>query len=151
MIRLGSMQRLNAAGAVLVASAMLSFGQTTTAKRATPSKPDTWQKSKECANQAEKVVKDKEIILSGWQNHYSPKYDRCFVTETRLTPGEGAGKDFPEVQYTLIDAFERSVLAQWVSEYPHSEGPLNALSCHIDYRLAECAKAKLFIAEHMKN
>lgn len=74
---------------IILAFAVLSFGQTTdrkapepTARRPPhgPPKPDTWQKSKECAAQTEKVVAGWFKHPDDWQNHYSPKYDKCFVS-----------------------------------------------------------------------
>lgn len=133
---------------VALALATMALSGQTIAKKDSPPKTDTWQRSKECAAQAEKVMTDKP---GSWENHYSPKYNRCFVSTSTRTPGERAGKDFPETVVELIDAFERTALAQWVSAYPQSEGPLNALSCHIGYEPAACAKAISFISEHMKN
>ena len=128
--------------------AVLSFAQTP-AKKNPPAhaRPDNWQKSKECAAQAEKVMTEKP---GSWENHYSPKYDRCFISKIQSAPGKGAGKDYPEVVNQLVDAFERTTLAQWVSDYPHSEGPLNGVSCHIDYQPVGCANVARFIAEHMR-
>src|ERR1035441_7761963 len=49
---------------------------------------DGYQRMKECAEQADKVVKRRgwvegqrtgDISIIDWQNHYSPKYGRCFI------------------------------------------------------------------------
>ena len=92
------------AACIILAAAVLSFAQAPT-KKTTPAqaKPDTWQKSKDCAAQTEKVMKDK----TGFTNHYSPKYNRCFISELTRAPGERAGKDYPETVNQLIDAFEK--------------------------------------------
>src|ERR1700734_3168782 len=68
--------------------AVLSFAQTPT-KKTSPAQPksDTWERSKECAAQAEKAVAERNsrsVAFGGhgadsWSNHYSPKYNRCFV------------------------------------------------------------------------
>jgi hypothetical protein len=58
----------------------------------------------------------------------------------------GAGKTMPLISDTLIDAFERSVLA--VSAHG---GPKDGF-CRIgDENPTDCAKADAFISEHMKN
>jgi hypothetical protein len=105
----------------IVAVAVLSWGQTTdrnatapsTTKAAAPAaRPDTWQRSKECAAQAEKIVAEwpqrTGTTPADWHNHYSPKYDNCFVTIyfSQLAKDE---KTFPSIFSTvLFDAFERS-------------------------------------------
>lgn len=110
-------------------------------------KPDTWQKSKECAVQAEKVVEAfRTAATVEWQNHYSPKYERCFLKVSYMyRPSDGGGKDVPMFSYQLIDAFERSRLANSASV-----GPTGGI-CNIDEKPVDCAKAEAFIAEHLKN
>jgi hypothetical protein len=98
---------------VIAATAVLSFGQTAAKKATAPlAKPDTWQRSKECAAQAEKMVAEwpqrRGTTPAEWYNHYSPKYDKCFVTLyfSQLSKDE---KVFPSIfSEDLFDAFERS-------------------------------------------
>jgi len=134
---------------IIVAAAALSFGQTTAKKETAPAtkkstvsaaKPDTWQKSKECAAQAEKLVAEweRDGLAKGfpkviWTNHYSPKYNRCFI-EAFFDPSTRVS--------SLIDAFERSTLAScdFANEY-----------CTIDIEKVDCVKVYDFIKEHMKN
>ena len=139
---------------ILVAVAAVSFGQTATKKAAPmPPKSDAWQKSKECANQAEKVMADNDRRATamglpgsaGWTNHYSPKYDKCFVSAEYVNKDGGIGKNGPMFTTSLIDAFERSFLATSASV-----GPTEGL-CQIDHKPVACAKAEDFIAERMKN
>jgi hypothetical protein len=125
--------------------AVSAFAQT--AEKSSPA-PDSWQKMKECAAQAEKVMMDK---AGTWENHVSPKYGRCFILRITNVPGEGAGKTYPQFVNQLIDAFERSELAQRVSETAVPPAPSDLLSCRIDHKPVDCDKAAAFIAEHMKN
>ena len=90
-----------------------SLAQTPT-KKTTPAltKPDRWQRSRECAVQAEKMVAEwpqrTGSAASDWNNHYSPKYDKCYVSIylRQLSTDE---KVFPTIFQTLLfDAFERS-------------------------------------------
>jgi hypothetical protein len=98
---------------------------------------DTWERSRECADQAERTVAEmnRRAIAAGgsafteWSNHYSPKYARCFVRALATA-----------TEVTLIDAFERSVLA--VS----SVG-----ACRIDGNDADCSEVEQFIADRTKN
>ena len=81
-----------------------------------------------------------------WENHYSPKYGKCFVSATFAFTGEGAGKTIPLFSNALIDAFERSFLAL-SAHGGNTEG-----ACYIgEEKPADCAKAEAFISEHMKN
>ncbi|MGA2878494.1 MAG: hypothetical protein ABSG13_06050 [Bryobacteraceae bacterium] len=141
---------------LLVAAAGLSFGQST--KKAVPPAPkaDTWQKSKECASLAEKAFAefDRRVTAGGshgfrdWQNHYSAKYNKCFIAANYdVYIWEGGGKDSPLSFTELIDAFERSVLA---ISAPVGLGPADWL-CNIDQEPADCVQAASFIKEHMKN
>jgi hypothetical protein len=75
---------------IFIVGVVLSFGQTATkdataatAKKATApiakketvtpvAKPDLWQRGKECADQAEKVMADVKTPSTSWENHYSP-------------------------------------------------------------------------------
>ncbi len=62
--------------------------------------------------------------VEGYTNHYSPKYNRCFL--------ETASK-------TLADAYERTILATF------------GKTCQIDGIPSDCEKTAAFISDHMKN
>ncbi len=136
---------------IALAAGVLSFGRTTTTKKATalPAKQDTWQKSKECASKAEKLMAELDRRGQGawhWENHYSPKYNRCFISATYITSEkDGGSKDRSLFSIQLVDAFERSVLAN------SAFGGATEGFCDIDGKTADCEKAASFIAEHMKN
>jgi hypothetical protein len=133
-----------------------SYNQTPP-KKAPPaqSKPDTWERSKACATQAEKVIKwlvgdDAKIT---WQNHYSPKYDRCFLKTWRMLDAKKVEDWTGNVSETdLYDAFERSRLANYVTAIPPS--PRFESLCDIEDKEKsheDCRAAADFIAEHLKN
>jgi hypothetical protein len=101
------------AWAVFAGFAVVSFAQAP-AKTAplSSAKQDTWERSKECAAQAEKMVagwsQRAGSAPTDWNNHYSPKYNKCFVsiTSVQLSTDE---KTFPTLHSTaLFNAFERS-------------------------------------------
>lgn len=115
--------------------------------------PDNWERSKECAAQAEKVMK---WLLGNdtkttWQNHYSPKYKRCFVTTWR----ERQIKDWNGTvsETDLYDAFERAEIASSITVIP--ESTRFTILCRIDDKEQEshedCKAAADFISDHMKN
>jgi hypothetical protein len=147
---------------LLVMATVSSFGQSSTKSKstATPSKSDTWQKSKDCASQAERLVSERASKGYGrpldWYNHYSPKYDRCFLeTFNQLAGNEpGGGVLFSN---SLFDAFERSPIAYWYET--HCVGAcsetinimVKASPCSIEKEPTSCEEVKTFIAEHMKN
>jgi hypothetical protein len=48
----------------------------------------------------------------GWTNHYSPKYDRCYVLVSYLHKGGKAKPPGEPITYNeLWDAFERKLLS----------------------------------------
>jgi hypothetical protein len=116
--------------------------QPPTNKKPSPeTKSETWERSKECAAQSEKLVSeyDKDGQARGfpktvWQNHYSPKYNRCFL-KIFSTP-------VSRRMMTLQDPFERSTVAVWDLENSH---------CEIESEKADCGTVFDFITDHMKN
>jgi hypothetical protein len=136
------------AWSILAALTVPSFSQTRAKKTVpTQTKPDTWQKSKECAGQAEKVINDWDDASVSWRNHYSPKYNRCFILVSRqINVKDWIGT---VIEDTFYDAFERSTLAtSIVSPVP----PQVATLCSTDEDAkADCKTAADFITEHMKN
>ena len=96
-------------------AAMFSLAQTSVKKGSPPaqmldpSKPDTWEKMRECAAQAEKVRPGEAAENSGiYTNHYSPKYDRCYV---RITWVIKKGEKVLGQRIRLLDAFEHDTMA----------------------------------------
>jgi hypothetical protein len=124
-----------------------SFGQTAKTQTATT---DYWDKMKDCATQAEKIIAERQHGLEAsktsivdWQNHYSPKYNRCFLTITF----KDATTSPPDVYRNMSDAFERSSISgfSFSPKYPEGE-------CYVeDSTLVDCVRARAFISEHMKN
>jgi hypothetical protein len=75
---------------------------------------DTWQKMKECAEQADRLTKLPGYKDLAWQNHYSPKYGRCYAKAIReMTNSENVKVQFVE----LVDAFEAKTLAMCSPDY----------------------------------
>jgi len=77
---------------------------------------DDWQRMKECAQQTERMAKQEGWVqgkdgILGWQNHYSPKYGRCFVSMSFMDESAKKDPDWPLLYDELIDAFEGRTLA----------------------------------------
>jgi hypothetical protein len=143
-------------------------------KSVAPVKTDTWQKSKECSAQAEKIMaeRDQQSVARGstpastWSNHYSPKYNRCFIKAEYFLDAKSIVKGGPFGYAQLLDAFERSILAvtaYGVSSHLACRSEPNPEECEqnaalawkifskIDSEDTDRATAKAFITEHMKN
>ena len=81
-----------------------------------------WQHMKECAEQVDRIV-IKEHLASGSptlvarENHYSPKYNRCYVRFS-YPNSEAAAKnpELPSVYSELWDAFEEKLLSVCTDE-----------------------------------
>ena len=79
-----------------------------------------WQRTKECAEQTDRYTKRSGLVESGmngtvltmgWQNHYSPKYEKCFVRIGYMETSKKA-RPVDRVLWTdLVDAFEGRIVA----------------------------------------
>jgi len=169
------------AGIFLSAGSLLSQSQSSPAptksndqKQTPKTAPDNWQKMKDCAAQSEKAMaeRDRRSISFGghgsdeWSNHYSPKYNRCFAKAEYLVSTKDAVKGGPNLLTHLMDAFEQVTLASSASgpspqfqcrnepdpkACERSAATLWDIFCKIEDEQVDCAKAKQFIEEHMKN
>jgi hypothetical protein len=115
---------------------------------------DNWQRSKECADMAERTY-DRNIANSErarshsiYSSHYSPKYDRCFllVVSSADVNDMAAGIFF---QITaLIDALEN---LRWATEGYMVHAKQREDYCHLGDKQAPCSAARDYINEHMAN
>jgi hypothetical protein len=79
----------------------------------------TFQQEVTCGAQAAKVYQNDKanladsanISITGYEDHYNPKMERCFVLEHTLVTGSGSA----ELVTTLMDAFEGRILAKYRS------------------------------------
>ena len=80
----------------------------------------------ECAVQADRVTSrarpatDQKML--GLQNHYSPKYGRCFLQITYLNSGARNRPELPPLYYELWDAFEEKLLGICTDVPGYEEG-----------------------------
>ena len=148
--------------------------KSTEQKQASKSPPDHWQKMQDCAAQAEKAMaeRDRRSISFGghgsdtWSNHYSPKYNHCFLKAEYLAAAKDTVKGGPTFYAYLIDAFEHVDLASSATgpsaqflcrnEQDPKECERGAAivwdgACRIEGEQTGCARAKQFIDEHMKD
>ena len=86
----------------------------------TNKQPDNWQRMKECAEQTERDAKrggwvegqrNGNVTTTGWRNHYSPKYGRCYVVVSYMNHAAETNHALPLSYYELYDAFEARLLS----------------------------------------
>jgi hypothetical protein len=138
---------------LLIATTGFALGQAKPEAQ-TAAKADNWERSTQCAAQAERVVADRDrgsvkigmLPADRWTNHYSPKYNRCFVSIEYYRSGASGSSVFWTF---LLDAFERAELAISYATVPATD--TGGVRCTIDGKRADCKGAADFIAEHMKN
>jgi hypothetical protein len=98
---------------------------------------DNWQRMKECAAEAEKYrdKTSKNILVLVLQNHYSPKYEKCYVLIHLITTEPVSNSE------QLIDPFEGGGLTMksiekpqnrcWIYELGNGEVPCKALEDYV--------------------
>jgi hypothetical protein len=168
---------------LLLLAVTLASGQKTQSEN--DRKPDTWEKMKDCAAQAERIklfvaevvaelalgverdaaagagthenyglhysaVELDAAALAHWEathdgyvNHYSPKYDRCYVRISSIIQKAGRVSD---LGIRLIDAFEYNTVAVFKATVPASKN-----LCLADDTVVDCQVARDFISDHMRN
>lgn len=75
---------------------------------------------KECAEQTDRIAKrsgwvegqrNGDITILGWQNHYSPKFGRCYILVNYVNNRAQKAGDLPLLYDELFDAFEGRLLS----------------------------------------
>jgi hypothetical protein len=171
-------------GAVLLGAGFLFLAQQsspelsvkrTVQKNASKAPQDDWDKMKACATQAEKqspiVTTLEGLNKAGTEikkNHYSPKYNRCFVEFRFSFLGKDITKGGPLERTFLIDPFEQAIVATSAASFGipiefscrDAQNPKGCESeavlvwkgaCGIGDKAAGCDEAQKFIDDHMKN
>jgi hypothetical protein len=108
---------------------------------------------KECAEQADRVIKKRETEVADTllrsQNHYNPVEGRCYVKATYMTD-----EPTPTVYTALLDAFESRVVAMCTGT-ADTDAPFAPAYCRLglpgkEYEYGEdCQKYCKFIDERM--
>ena len=113
---------------------------------------DDWQRTKDCAEQAYRIIKENpEPLRLGWENHYSPKYGLCFVDVSYSNPDAKKYKGAPYFFEELYDAFERRLLTICSRDmHISNDNPFCSIQTgpppHFD-----CSACRAFIRERMEN
>jgi hypothetical protein len=107
---------------------------------------DNYERSRECAVQAEKSANSRDgRVLE--RNHYSPKYQRCFML-TRNREYGGPRDHYVEghevTVWRLNDAFENHELA-YKMLFEHD----NKTACAIGAKLTPCPEYEAYVQEHL--
>src|ERR1039457_5566447 len=94
------------------------------APQTTP-RDDGWERMKECAERTDRAAKQAgwiegqrtgNITVMGWQNHYSPKYGKCYLQVNYLNQRAETNPNVPSIDYELYDAFEEKLLSSCTDE-----------------------------------
>ncbi|MGD1097011.1 MAG: hypothetical protein ABSB35_34105 [Bryobacteraceae bacterium] len=127
--------------------------------RASPTetgKGNNWDRMMQCATRADQwtaavgLVEGKRqgnVEILGWENHYSPKYERCYLLVSYLNKGGKAEPPGDPISYKeLWDAFERKLLATCTGPQFGTSG-----FCSIEGEKGfDCATCQQFIDDRMK-
>jgi hypothetical protein len=126
---------------------------------------DNWQRMKDCAEQADRLLRRLRMVegsnetssapthhpyyfVAGTQSHYSPRFERCFLRidldldlkAARESVRSGTfGKTFPPNYWVIYDAFEGTQLSMCngeVTSFCHS-GDCSACMKFTDERMKE--------------
>jgi hypothetical protein len=97
---------------------------------------DNWERTKACAAQAEKVARENEYALI--QNHYSPKYEKCYMHVSYIVEwGYRAVIDAFEQKYLTLESMGKDKRSCWVYELGAKQVPCPVLedyvSDHLDH------------------
>jgi len=119
---------------------------------------------KDCAEQAERFAKQLKAMereqeqawrsqttrFIDWDNHYSPKYSRCYFRAAYLN--QSKSKNVPWATNIMFDAFEGRVLSSCTkaTDAGYARG-----FCSVDDQAVrsegDCAACQRYIDEHMDN
>ena len=115
---------------------------------------DDWQKMKDCAAQADRIHQRAQQDASpssalGRQNHYSAKYNRCFVSTSYVNQEAKKNHNLPLMYDELWDAFEEGLLAICTDAAVSSA----ATFCTVQDQehFGDCRFCRAFINDRMNN
>ena len=131
---------------------------TTSTAAASHPQADSWERSRQCAEQAQRIArrngwieggKTGSIRLMGWSNHYSGTFQRCFVRVSYFDEEARTNRALPLITYSLFDAFENNEIAICTD----SVNAAAAYGCHVMEPGAEsssdCRACQRFVNERM--
>lgn len=89
--------------------------------------------------------------MISWTNHYSPKYEKCYLRMTFFNTLSKSDKTQPRTFDTILDVFENREVASCTSS---STSDTSSVGCSVKERvqsLGDCRACWQFINEHMTN
>lgn len=121
---------------------------------------DNWQRIKECAEQADKMAEranlevgqgGRDLTVLGWDNHYNPGYERCYLRVSYLNHNVRPElKDtIPVVYYELHDAFEGRLLSM-CTDAVLSNTPFCVIAGNPD-SIGNCNLCRQFVKDRMED
>ena len=117
-------------------------------------KGNNWNRMMQCATRADQWTasiglaegqRKGNVETLGWENHYSPKYERCYLLVSYVSRGGKAEPPGDTISYKeLWDAFERKLLATCAAQIGASG------FCSIEGQKSfDCAACRQFIDDRM--
>ncbi len=117
--------------------------------------PDLWLRTKECADQADRVAArnrwnedshQSSTVPAGWFNHYNAKLQRCFMRLDYLNR-EFKSNHLPYTYYEMYDAFENRRVAVCTDSPMENSGTF----CDIGDTPTPCPQCRSFVRDSMAN
>lgn len=130
--------------------------QTPAVSLSEPRKTNNWDRMRQCTAQADQftaaagLVEGQQnggTVTTGWTNHYSPKYEHCYLLVSYVHKGGKAKPPGEPISHNeLWDVFERKLLSTCAG----AQFGTNAY-CSIDGQKGfDCAACQEFIDDRMK-
>lgn len=121
-----------------------------------PSQTDNWERMKECAAQTDSLAgregwvrgdTKSHVTTEDWSNHYSPKYERCYVEVSYRNHLAEKDKDLPLLYFELWDAFEGKLVASCTNASTAGA----SIVCESESKFGDCRACRQFVKDRMNN
>ncbi len=157
------MHRLGIGITVAVAIALGCSNRTDAgAATASAKSNQNWQRMKECADQADRVTRRYGWVegqadsvsqhgVMGWENHYSAKYERCYLVANFMIQEADAKNQLPLLYLLMYDAFETRIVAQCSDMTTGNAAAFCEVSQPGEQSSRDCPVCRRFFKERMEN
>jgi len=134
----------------------------TAPKESSPTPPDVWNRSLECADRGERLAKRVQqdfatgapqmASVNNWTTHYNPRRERCYVEITMMGRSPfTTRKEVPLLWSLLYDAVENvDIASQTPPAYNVAGGYCYTADNPRDRDFVDCPIAKQFIDQRMR-
>jgi hypothetical protein len=115
---------------------------------------------KDCAEQTDRFAKragwieghrEGDVTVLGWRNHYSPKYEKCYVLVSYENHAATKDGSIPLLYDELYDAFEGRLASMCADARNQSPTAFCTIQEADDTQPGNCHACQLFSKDHMSN